>query len=153
MKWQPLREGLAAHAAYMREWRKTHPMTEEQRERDITRSYAAEYLKRGVLKKLPCRVCDSAETQMHHPDYSKPLDVIWLCAKHHRDLHDWPKFLAMAREPSGGEDDERRVNRKRTKFERIRGLDRDVGQDDRADDRHEKPQPDRQDDRKDVDRA
>ena len=61
--------------------------------------------------------------------------------------------LTMAREPSGGQDDERRVNRKRTKFERIRGLDRDVGQDDRADDRREKPQPDRQDDREDVDRA
>jgi hypothetical protein len=32
-------------------------------------------------------------------------------------------------------------------------LDRDVGQADRADDRHEEAQPHRQDDREDVDRA
>lgn len=37
----------------------------------------------GRLARQPCEVCgDPAEA--HHEDYSKPLDVQWLCFKHHR---------------------------------------------------------------------
>ena len=93
MPWKE--DHTAKQAAYQREWRKKHPMTEEQRERDNARSYAGVYLRRGVLKRLPCSVCGNERTQMHHPDYRKPLDVIWLCGKHHRDLHDWPVFRGV----------------------------------------------------------
>ncbi len=27
--------------------------------------------------------------QAHHKDYSKPLEVDWLCNKHHNDIHGW----------------------------------------------------------------
>ncbi len=140
------------HATYRRNWRKSHPLYGEKRKKQSARAYAHSYLTRGLLKKKGCAVCD-APAQMHHPDYDKPLDVIWLCEKHHRDLHDWPIFLAAARKPSGGQEDERAVDRQRPQPERIGGLDCDVGQDDRADDRDEKAQPDRQDDREEVDRA
>ncbi len=42
---------------------------------------------RGTLKRKPCEVCGDVETHAHHADYSKPLDVRWLCAKHHKELH------------------------------------------------------------------
>ena len=41
----------------------------------------------GRLVALPCVVCGKAKTQGHHPDYSEPLSVIWLCATHHQQLH------------------------------------------------------------------
>ncbi len=44
-------------------------------------------LKTGNLVKTPCEVCGNPKSQAHHPDYSKPLDVRWLCFRHHREEH------------------------------------------------------------------
>jgi hypothetical protein len=32
-------------------------------------------------------VCGTWMVEAHHPDYSSPLDVVWLCRRHHTDLH------------------------------------------------------------------
>ena len=39
------------------------------------------------LKREKCNNCDITKTQAHHEDYTKPLEVLWLCAKHHKELH------------------------------------------------------------------
>lgn len=44
-------------------------------------------LQAGKLTKQPCAVCGARRVHGHHEDYSKPLDVIWLCTKHHRERH------------------------------------------------------------------
>ncbi len=41
----------------------------------------------GILKKQPCEICGSSLVEKHHSDYSKPLDINWLCPEHHRELH------------------------------------------------------------------
>ena len=42
----------------------------------------------GKLALKPCEVCGSWENlHAHHDDYSKPLEVRWLCAEHHRKHH------------------------------------------------------------------
>lgn len=70
---------LACHAANMRQWRKAHPMTEEQKFKDRARSYAAVYKRRGKLIAHPCRRCGAENAQMRHLDYNRPLLVDWLC--------------------------------------------------------------------------
>ena len=41
----------------------------------------------GRLTKGPCEICGDKRSQAHHDDYSKPLAVRWLCARHHRAWH------------------------------------------------------------------
>jgi hypothetical protein len=43
----------------------------------------------GKLKQKPCEKpgCGHPDTEAHHPDYSKPLDVVWLCRAHHEEVH------------------------------------------------------------------
>lgn len=44
-------------------------------------------IRSGRLKKLPCEFCSREDVHAHHRDYSKPLEVIWLCPKCHQRLH------------------------------------------------------------------
>lgn len=41
----------------------------------------------GRLVREPCEVCGHERAQAHHDDYSKPLDVRWLCVTHHKAWH------------------------------------------------------------------
>jgi len=44
---------------------------------------------KAKLKKQPCEYpnCGKLKTEAHHFDYSKPLEVNWLCKKHHAEFH------------------------------------------------------------------
>lgn len=77
------------HAAYQRKSRK--PPTGEQRVRDIARSYAGVYKRRGKLTPEPCEACGFSDVQMHHDDYARPLAVRWLCRECHQRLHHVPR--------------------------------------------------------------
>lgn len=83
-------------AAYSRKW--------QARNKDkvdaATARYAAVYPERAAAKRAvycavsagtlvpsPCWVCGVLKTEAHHVDYSTPLSVVWLCRKHHRQLH------------------------------------------------------------------
>lgn len=74
-------------ARYMREWRKTHPLTGDARRRANCRSYTHVLIARGHLVKGPCEVCGDPDVEAHHDDYSKPRAVRWLCVVHHRSHH------------------------------------------------------------------
>lgn len=78
----------ACHAKYMREHRPKHKdLPDEARMKATARAYANVYMRRGVLIKKPCVDCGSIESQKHHEDYSKPLEVIWLCRPCHLKRH------------------------------------------------------------------
>jgi len=45
-------------------------------------------IRQGKLVRGPCSVCGVTEgVDGHHTDYTKPLDVVWLCKPHHREAH------------------------------------------------------------------
>jgi hypothetical protein len=65
----------------------THPLTPEQRWKNTARAFARVYWLRGKLRQKPCRHCGDAKSERHHPDYARPLLVIWLCRRCHFRLH------------------------------------------------------------------
>ena len=64
---------------YRETYNKKHP------ERYKARQLAQYAVKSGKIEKEPCVVCNSQESEIHHEDYSKPLDIFWFCRKHHLD--------------------------------------------------------------------
>ena len=39
------------------------------------------------LERMPCEICGDSIVEAHHDDYSKPLEVRWLCQSHHKQWH------------------------------------------------------------------
>ena len=52
-------------------------------------------LRHGDMARGVCEVCGATQVHGHHEDYSKPLEVQWLCPVHHTALHH--KDLAAVR--------------------------------------------------------
>jgi hypothetical protein len=44
-------------------------------------------LRSGKIVRTRCKVCGSFPVYCHHKDYSNPLDVTWLCLRHHLEIH------------------------------------------------------------------
>ena len=55
--------------------------------KNAARSILRYEVKMGRINAEPCEVCGYEVTDGHHYDYSKPLDVKWLCRQHHMVLH------------------------------------------------------------------
>lgn len=98
-------------------------MSDEQqpseREKAWARGQVAIALRAGRLERKPCQwvmsqietdlgargastekqLCGVSRVQAHHPDYSKPLEVEWLCAGHHRRAHTDVKAVPKPLQP------------------------------------------------------
>ena len=84
--------------AYIKSYRATENGKAKRRRESRNRitnhpdKYKANYLLTNAVRDkrlIPsvCEVCGEIKSQGHHPDYSKPLEVVWLCQKHHQELH------------------------------------------------------------------
>lgn len=99
------------HREYMRKWYAGKPgygSAQGRKHRDRARDYERDRwhsdpvfrakkmarirvktaLERGNLVRLPCEVCGVEPAEAHHPDYNRPLDVMWLCERHHAEWHE-----------------------------------------------------------------
>lgn len=41
----------------------------------------------GLIARKPCEVCGNKRVVAHHDDYTKPLELRWLCHSHHALEH------------------------------------------------------------------
>lgn len=56
-------------------------------ERMRARTAVGNAVRDGRLERKPCEVCGAIRVEAHHEDYGKPLEVRWLCRKHHNEAH------------------------------------------------------------------
>jgi hypothetical protein len=70
-----------ANSEHKKNFRKRHPEKYEC-EKAFTNAIAI-----GKIKRQACEICGSEKSEGHHRDYSRPLDVTWLCKKHHVEEH------------------------------------------------------------------
>lgn len=88
--------------ALAKKWKIEHPELAKEHARSQSKKYyydsknfikrkarrtLREAVKYGRIKKLPCVECGDIKSEGHHKDYSKPLDVVWLCRTHHMVIH------------------------------------------------------------------
>ena len=95
---KPTTRGLC-QKHYMRQWRHGAPIIiqarhsqDAERVRNLSRAAVGHAITYGrLLKPSDCSGCGlpfaSRHLQAHHPDYAKPLDVVWLCRWCHAKLH------------------------------------------------------------------
>ena len=83
---------------YGKRYRKTDAGRASRKREDLNRrvnhpkQYKANYfltnaVRDGRIIKGSCEVCGEKKTHGHHTDYNKPLEVMWLCKKHHDKWH------------------------------------------------------------------
>lgn len=62
-------------------------MIHDERVKSNARRLATYYTKVGKIPREPCQKCGAQKSEKHHPDYSRPLEVEWLCRRCHRAAH------------------------------------------------------------------
>lgn len=104
-EWQ--RKQMAEYASTRRKYRLSHREKERERSRKSSRenrkqrnAHAGIYraIRRGLMiKPKRCQECGAVGIIYgHHDDYDRPLDVIWLCPRCHKDKHLLPSGVACA---------------------------------------------------------
>lgn len=70
-----------ARIAKTRAWQEANP------EKYAAQKALNRAIRRGELARKPCEVCGNVRVDAHHDDYSHPLNVRWLCRRHHVQHH------------------------------------------------------------------
>lgn len=77
---QKTESGKAAHARANKAYRQRN------RKKLAAHNAISKGILRGKILPMTCIVCGK-KAEAHHPDYDAPLDVVWLCPDHHREVH------------------------------------------------------------------
>lgn len=89
-------ENIKNMTEYLRIWRQENKdkMAKRQRnyrknnqEKESCRQKTIRAVKNGKITKTACIICGDVNVEAHHDDYTNPLDVKWMCKKHHLEMH------------------------------------------------------------------
>ena len=69
------------------QYRRNAKKTPKGRQRHTAQNIAKKAVQRGKIKKMPCEICGDENVVIHHKDYSKPLEIIFLCRQCHINEH------------------------------------------------------------------
>lgn len=86
-KYAAKRKTLEERRKRANEMKRRKEKTPEGRMKKLAQKALHGAVKRGTVKRKPCEVCGSRDSQAHHDDYSKRFDVKWLCRRHHMARH------------------------------------------------------------------
>ena len=59
--------------------KKYSQLSPDDKMKSCCRSQANAAQRRGKLLPENCQMCGADRAQKHHPDFTRPLDVVWLC--------------------------------------------------------------------------
>lgn len=106
---------------YNSEWRKKNGYHSEVKakikfpEKEKARRKLQNSVKSGKILRGSCEVCGKPNSQGHHRDYQKPLEVQWLCPLHHAEQH-----KDMQKTKSISDEEIKRIIEKRKKALQLR---------------------------------
>lgn len=72
-------------------WRRANPA------KYIAHLEVQKALAAGRLTREPCEVCGAKVVDAHHDSYDRPLEVRWLCRRHHVKLHQYGEDMFPVR--------------------------------------------------------
>lgn len=75
------------NADYYRAYDRARGRRDAGPEKEKARAAVRNAVRSGHLARQPCEVCGDDDVHAHHDDYGKPLDVRWLCPRHHGEAH------------------------------------------------------------------
>lgn len=78
------REDVKLRRATLQSERSRNPI---ERQKINTRNSTRRAIISGRILRQPCEICGDVQVEAHHDDYSKRLEIRWLCKRHHTDLH------------------------------------------------------------------
>lgn len=98
--WAKNKRDKDKHSEYNKEYTKTIKGKEVQKnsktkyrrkypEKIRAKNLVHYYVRQGKIPHVSTQFCKCGKpsTDYHHPDYSKPLEIVPLCRKHHLELH------------------------------------------------------------------
>jgi len=127
---------------YNREWRKKNGYHNEIKSqlryplKQKARMMLRQGIQSGKVIRGNCEKCGNPNTHGHHSDYSKPLQVKWLCALHHTEEHkknmdiknrgkklsdeEIEKYIAKRQKEIAGEKEKARKERIKRQYEMLK---------------------------------